>query len=228
VYLAVEGGFAVASILGSVSTFARGRCGGFNGRALRAEDRLPLRLSSVVARPEQASRFVIPVDHVVRIVLGPQDDYFTAEGLSDFASSPYSICAGSDRMAMRLKGKPISLPRGHDLTSDAISLGSIQIAGDGQPIVLLADRQTTGGYPKVATVISADIAKLGRLAIGQEVRFNVVDFRTAVEARQELLGTLQRLELSISPVSQGSEAARTTALMTENLISGVVSAEAAA
>ncbi len=141
--------------------------------------------------------------------------------IADFFGCEYTVAAGSDRMGMRLDGAPITHARGYDITSDAIAPGSIQVPGNGKPIVLLADRQTTGGYPKLATVISADLPALGRLPIGAKVAFEPVSIEVAVEARRALLQRMQALREKLVPLTL-SEALVTARLQDANLISGIV------
>ena len=116
---------------------------------------------------------------VVRVVLGPQADRFTDEGIRTLLGSAYEMTRESDRMGARLHGPRIAHARGHDIVSDGIALGSIQVPGDGQPIVLLVDRQSTGGYTKVATVCSFDIGRLGQVKPGREVVFTAVSVAEA-------------------------------------------------
>ena len=166
-YVAVEGGFDVAPVLGSVSTDLRAGFGGWQGRALVAGDHLPLRRMTASAREDsRIAGLDLPPPCVVRAIVGPQGDYFSDSEIAAFFASTYTVGAGSNRMGMRLEGRPIAHARGHNITSDAIAPGSIQVPGNGQPIILLADRQTTGGYPKIATVISADLPAVGRLTMG--------------------------------------------------------------
>jgi allophanate hydrolase subunit 2 len=120
----------------------------------------------------------------IRVVLGPQADRFTAEGIAAFLAGPYEMLPQSDRMGARLKGPRIAHARGHDIISDGIALGSIQVPGDGQPIVLLVDRQSTGGYTKIATVGSFDIGRIGQVKPGQRVRFRAVDVAEAHRLRR--------------------------------------------
>jgi allophanate hydrolase subunit 2 len=119
----------------------------------------------------------------IRVVLGPQDDRFTREGIATLLTGPYELLPQSDRMGARFKGPSIAHARGHDIISDGIALGSIQVPGDGQPIALLVDRQSTGGYTKVATVCSFDVGRLGQVKPGQRLRFRAV---TLAEAHQAL------------------------------------------
>ena len=111
---------------------------------------------------------------VVRVVLGPQADRFTADGVASLLQSVYQLSPQSDRMGARLQGDRIEHKQGHDIISDGTALGSIQVPGDGQPIILLVDRQSTGGYTKIATVCSFDIGRIGQLRPGQGLRFVAV------------------------------------------------------
>jgi biotin-dependent carboxylase-like uncharacterized protein len=180
-YLLVEGGIATPPALGSRATYLRGQLGGHEGRALRRDDLIPLGPAGA-GRPRQLRRELVPgypdtVD--AHVVLGPQDDRFTAAGLAAFLAGPYEVLPQADRMGARLRGPRIEHGQGHDIVSDGIPLGGIQVVGDGQPIVLLVDRQSTGGYPKIATVCSFDIGRIGQLRPGQWVRFRPVSVAEA-------------------------------------------------
>jgi KipI family sensor histidine kinase inhibitor len=197
-YVAFSGGLDVPLVLGSRSTYVRGRLGGLEGRALRAGDGLrlgeaPLPPARAVAEPPSIGG---EAETVVRVVLGPQADRFTDEGIRTLLGSAYEMTPQSDRMGARLRGPRIVHARGHDIISDGIAPGSIQVPGDGQPIVLLADRQSTGGYTKVATVCSFDIGRLGQVKPGQRVRFQALALEEAhrtLRARQATLaGALAR------------------------------------
>jgi allophanate hydrolase subunit 2 len=115
----------------------------------------------------------------IRVVLGPQADRFTDDGIAAFLGGEYEVLPQSDRMGARLKGPRIAHARGHDIISDGIALGSIQVPGDGQPIALLVDRQSTGGYTKIATICSFDIGRLGQVKPGQRLRFRAIDLAEA-------------------------------------------------
>ena len=115
----------------------------------------------------------------IRVVLGPQADRFTDEGIRTLLGSDYEMLPQSDRMGARLRWPRIAHVKGHDIISDGIALGSIQVPGDGQPIALLVDRQSTGGYTKVATVCSFDIGRLGQVKPGHRLRFRAVDLAEA-------------------------------------------------
>jgi biotin-dependent carboxylase-like uncharacterized protein len=224
-YLAAEGGFDIAPVLGSSSACLRGGFGGLLGRALAVGDRLPLR------RPRASTGGEVEFDGLdlalparIRAVPGPQNDHFTAQGIATFFASDYTIGPASSRMGLCLAGPRIAHARGHDIVSDALAPGSVQVPGDGQPIVLLADRATTGGYPKIATVISADLPALGRLPVGARIGFEAVTLESAVAARRRLLDEIKALTSKIVPQRQPSVMA--ARLHDCNLISGVADAAA--
>jgi biotin carboxyl carrier protein len=193
-YLAVAGGIDVPVVLGSRSTFTRSALGGFDGRALGAGDRVPIGARAALA----AARRRLPPDlmpvyghaHDLRVLLGPQDDAFTAEGVATLCSAIYLVTAQSDRIGCRLSGPRIAHRRGADIVSDGTAFGSVQVTGDGAPIVLMADRGTTGGYTKIATVVGADLSKLAQATPGDRIRFVAVDLAQAHElarAQQRVL-----------------------------------------
>jgi antagonist of KipI len=199
-YLAVAGGLDVPEVLGSRSTYTRSRLGGLDGRALRTGDVLSVARDRPVVlggalRLADRERPVYGHAHRLRVVLGPQDDRFTAEGIGTFFGSSYEVSPQSDRMGCRLTGPAIQHARGADIVSDGTAFGAVQVAGDGVPIVLLADRGTAGGYTKIATVIGPDIPRLAQAAPGDTVTFGAVTLEEAYEAvRQE-----DRVLASISP-----------------------------
>jgi allophanate hydrolase subunit 2 len=121
----------------------------------------------------------------IRVVLGPQADRFTAEGIAALLGEEYEMLPQSDRMGARLRGPRIAHRRGHDIISDGIALGSIQVPGDGQPIALLVDRQSTGGYTKIATICSFDIGRLGQIKPGQRLRFAALALAEAHRVRRQ-------------------------------------------
>jgi biotin-dependent carboxylase-like uncharacterized protein len=190
-YLAMAGGLALPPALGSRSTYLRGRLGGVEGRALQKGDALPLGLPARALeelegrRVPEARRPAYGSEVECRVILGPQDDRFTVEGVAAFLAGPYDVTPQADRMGYRLSGPRITHARGHDIISDGIPLGGVQVPGEGQPIVLLVDRQTTGGYTKIATVISVDIARLGQSRPGHRVRFRRVTLDEAHTAVRE-------------------------------------------
>jgi antagonist of KipI len=180
-YIGFAGGLDVPLVLGSRSTYLRGRIGGLQGRALRKGDELEIFPSGSVTARRVARRDIPDYtgEPTVRAVLGPQADRFTQEGLRALFGGHYEVLPQSDRMGSRLRGPRIEHARGHDIISDGIALGSIQVPGDGQPIVLLVDRQSTGGYTKAATICSSDIWRVGQARPGQWLRFQSIDVEEA-------------------------------------------------
>jgi biotin-dependent carboxylase-like uncharacterized protein len=195
-YVAVAGGIDTPPVLGSRATYVRGRLGGVEGRALRRGDRVPLG-PPTAARPRR-----VPSEHApayggepeVAVVLGPQDDRFTARGIAALFEAPYEMSPQNDRMGARLRGPFIEHTRGHDIISDGVALGGIQVVGDGQPIVLLADRQSTGGYTKIGTVCSFDIGRIAQTRPGGRIRFRRV---TVAEAHAMLRQSRRALDEAI-------------------------------
>ncbi len=223
-YIAVEGGFDIAPVLGSVATDIRCGLGGWQGRALAVGDRLPLRLARAGERNEVCFQGLLARPRRrIRVILGPQDDCFPDSETAAFLDSEYTVGPSVDRMGMRLKGRAIKHSHGFDIASDGIAPGSIQVPGNGLPIVLLADRQTTGGYPKIATVISADLPALARLTVGSKLGFEAVSVDAAEAARRAHLAELAAMNDKIIPL----QLARTNLaprLQECNLVSGFVDA----
>lgn len=223
-YLAVEGGIAVPLVLGSASTYVRARLGGFRGRPLRREDVVPLAIAHASERPELRTPAPLTVtgERPIRVVLGPQQEYFTEDAVTALLSAEFCVSQDADRMGVRLDGPRLHHRNGWDIVSDAIATGSIQVPGSGQPIVLLADHQTTGGYPKIATVISADLPIVGRHKPGDRLRFASVEAEAAEELSREEERRFAELLAAIEPVTE-RDGLDHASLYDENLISGVVS-----
>lgn len=222
-YLAVAGGFAIPAFMGSLSTYMRSGLGGFEGRALKAGDRLPL---NVVAAEGDERELADEIDYgsgPVRVVLGPQDDRFTAKGIETFLSATYTVTKEADRMGIRLDGDSIEHTRGADIASEGVVTGSIQVPGNGKPIILMADRQTTGGYTKIATVISADLPRVGRMKPGDTLSFAAVEVAEAEAIRRAQEQQVRRLIDGIR-TALPDVYLDLNALYTQNLISGAVDA----
>ncbi len=219
-YLAIAGGMGLPPALGSLSLHARMAIGGIEGRTLRVGDRIPLQLSEPVGPDMAFSRPLPPIeDGPIRVVLGPQDDYFTPAGLATFLSEPYRITPQADRMGFRLTGPKIEHgPRGFNIVSDGIPTGAIQVPGSGEPIILLADRQTTGGYPKIATVVTADLPRLVQQRPGSELRFAAITRIAAQALLRAQLQELDRLRASLRPA--GFVDLDSARLLSLNLIDG--------
>lgn len=222
-YVAVAGRLDLPPMLGSLATHTRSAIGGLEGRALRAGDALPvvdLRAPPAAAQTLSA-HWLSRSDAAIRVVLGPQDDCFTPEAIRAFLSERWTISPQSDRMAYRLSGAALSHAEGHDIVSDGVALGAIQVPGDGLPLVLMADRQPTGGYPKIATVIGADLGRLAQLRPGDSLSFAAVSVDEAVaarRARREAMAQGVRLE----PIARSEFSSEF--LLSENLIDGVADA----
>lgn len=198
-YLAVSGGLDVPVVMGSKSTFMKAGIGGFEGRALKAGDMLMTRLpdSSGGMSGRRIPRSLVPSYDAglpIRVILGPQDDRFTEAGLGVFLGESFTVSAQSDRMGYRLQGPKVEHVSGPDIISDGIPFGGVQVSGDGQPIVLMADRGTSGGYTKPATVISADLGKVAQRMPGDEIRFRKVTLAEAHEALREQESGVERVK----------------------------------
>lgn len=177
-YLAAAGGFDVAEILGSRSTHTRSGIGGMQGRTLKSGDRIRVHGGRVTDHLLKVDSF--DTDEVIRVIPGQQYDRFK-ENLTVFYESGYELTKDCDRMGFRLDGPVVGAREGHDVLSEPTQLGSIQIPKDGKPIILLNDRQTAGGYARIATVALADIPKLVQKRQGDTIRFKEIDVLEAVE-----------------------------------------------
>ncbi len=224
-YLAIEGGFDVPLCLGSRSTYTRAGFGGLSGRPLQGGDILHGYADDVAARDEVSlgEERNLGLDRPIRVVLGPQNDYFTERAIQEFLHGTYTITPASDRMGFRLAGPLLEHKNDYNIVSDGIVTGSIQVPGSQLPIVLMADAQTTGGYPKIATVISADLPLLGVRGSGRTVRFQFVSREDAEKIRRAEHQQLREVIHDIRPVS-GSKGINLEALYNQNLIDGIVDA----
>ena len=196
-YLAVAGGFDLPLVMGSMSTNLKCALGGFRGRKLQAGDVIGLRASfdaTLLGQRQAESENDYPAAITVRVLLGPQDDHFTDKGIATFLKSRYTVSGQSDRMGVRLEGAKIENKNGVDIISDGVATGSVQIPAAGTPIIMMADRQTTGGYAKIATVISADLKKIAQARPGTTVRFAAVTEKEALALKKEEADKLAALE----------------------------------
>jgi biotin-dependent carboxylase-like uncharacterized protein len=184
-YVGIAGGIDVPPVFGSRATHIPSAMGGFNGRALRSGDRLPLRSWSPSSPRELEGDPHVPLPDGsvrVRVLQGPQHDRF-AEGAFDvLQSTPYVVDATSDRMGFRLRGSRLQHRGDGEMLSDATTVGGLQVPPSGEPILLMADRQTIGGYPNIATVVTADIGLAGQLAPGDSVTFVAASLGEAMAA----------------------------------------------
>ena len=184
--IAVAGGLDIPEVMGSRSTYMKAKIGGFQGRKLEKGDKIGFRAPKTDLR-NLNSRYIAPEFvprplYTVRVVLGPQDDMFTDQGVNTFLTETYTVTPEFDRMGCRLDGAAIQHKDTGDIISDGIAFGAIQVPSAGTPIIMLADRQTTGGYTKIANVITADFRILGQLKAGDKVRFEKVSIQQAQDA----------------------------------------------
>ncbi|MBM7702445.1 biotin-dependent carboxyltransferase family protein [Metabacillus iocasae] len=195
-YLSVSGGLLVKEVMGSKSTYLRAELGGLHGKALQSGDVIscgditdkatPFLQELKQSRLQQAiwtlSPHLLPTYEdapIIRVVKGLEYELFTEESQKQFFDEPFHITPQSDRMGYRLKGAELTLAKQEEMLSSAVTFGTIQVPADGNPIVLLADHQTTGGYPRIAQVISADYGKIGQTAPGKKVSFQKVSLTEA-------------------------------------------------
>lgn len=191
-YIAFSGGIDVPAINGSVSTHTKAKIGGLEGRPLQAGDQFGIKAFTrdevnVCDFYDGHNLFNIALynrggrecHEPLRVVLGNQAKYFTEKGIKTFGSKIYTLTVQCDRMGFRLDGPVIEHIDGADIISDGAVFGSIQVPSDGNPIVLMADRQTTGGYTKIGTVITADLPRLSQLPVGDGIHFDIVSVEEA-------------------------------------------------
>lgn len=181
-YLAVRGGIAVPLMLGSASTHILSGLGGLEGRPLRKRDILPIGASDGEFIPRAISAGSLERLHprkVLRATIAPQTDEFSPESVRRFYEGPYTVTEESNRMGLRLQGPELDTPHSGQMLSEGVSLGAIQVPAGGQPIILFVEQQTTGGYPKIANIISADLPSIGQLRPRDEVRFEFIGPDTA-------------------------------------------------
>jgi antagonist of KipI len=203
-YLCVRGGIDVKLFLGSASTHLLSGLGGFEGRALRKGDILRIRAAGGSFRTfRKASAAARAMAHlaprkILRVTPGPQSDWFSPESQKAFYAGTYRVAEESNRMGLRLEGAAIAATSNGEMISEGVSLGAVQIPASGLPIILFVEQQTTGGYPKIANVISADLASLGQLKPRDEIRFERVELETArtLLAEQEKWLTSKELILT--------------------------------
>ncbi|MBO8162831.1 MAG: biotin-dependent carboxyltransferase family protein [Brevibacillus sp.] len=205
-YLAVRGGIDVPPVMGSRSTYVKAGIGGYNGRPLRSGDVLEVGIRGLSERPrddflpfanrrlppEMIPRYGTPVH--VRVILGPQHDMFTMDSLEAFLREPYLVTPQSDRMGYRLKGARLTHTGPAEIISDSVACGSIQVPAGGNPILLLADRQPTGGYPKIATVISVDLSLVAQAKPGDHICFHAVSLEESHRLLRQREQTIQMVK----------------------------------
>lgn len=202
-YIAFAGGLDIAPVMGSRSTYMKAKIGGVEGRKLQKDDVIKFRKPNPDLRGLNirhiSPEFVPRLEYKIRVVLGPQDDMFTEHGIETFLSESYVVTPEFDRMGCRLDGEIIEHKgESGDIISDGIAFGAIQVPTAGKPIIMLSDRQTTGGYTKIANVISADFRILAQLKAGDRVRFAQVSVAAAQDALLTQRAALKTLRTAVS------------------------------
>lgn len=215
-------GLALPAVMGSASTYVRAGLGGVDGRALAAGTRLALNDADAWGSDRVLTQPPAADERPIRLVPGPQADHFSAAALEALVGGDYRVTAEADRMGIRLEGTKLEHVGAAEIVSDATVPGSIQVPGAGQPIVLLADAQTAGGYPKIATVITADLGRLAALRPGQSLRFAAVSAAEGAQIARAAEAETRALIAAIRPLP--ADGIDLVALYTGNLVDGVVHA----
>jgi antagonist of KipI len=203
-YVAVKGGIDLPSVLGSRSTYVRGGFGGIDGRQLKAGDEIEVCSAPFLSAGHQLPEELIPVysnNLKVHVILGPQAGMFTDKGTETFFSNPYKVTSEADRMGYRLEGSAIEHKDKADFVSDALLPGAIQVPRSQNPIVMMKDAQTTGGYPKIAVVASADLDLLGQAKPNDEIRFSKITTRQAHNRIRQYRRLLKGLSAKLQKAS---------------------------
>lgn len=219
-YLAVAGGYDIPAVMGSKSTYLRAGIGGLEGRALLAGDVLSLQnsqsaqscrlikqlASELLGREFAATDWYAPKTYIldsspsttVRVTYGSQYEYFSPESKEQFFNQPFRVTPQSDRMGYRLAGPELTLREPLEMISEAVVLGTVQVPPDGNPIILLADRQTAGGYPKIAQVAAVDVAVIAQSRPGAQIRFQAISLQEAEQLHLEREEYLRQLRQAIA------------------------------
>ena len=199
-YLCVYGGFDVPEVLSSKSTYLRAGIGGWEGRALKANDLIPFKRTyqgSLRKFGWLAGRNIYPDLSIrnIQVVKGPEFEQFCEQSIHEFLNRPFGISKEADRMGYRLSGPTLQRKKDNELLSAAVTFGTVQVPGQGLPIVLMADHQTTGGYPRIAQVITTDLTLLAQAQPGQEITFELITLAKAqalLLAREQQINQLQQ------------------------------------
>lgn len=202
-YIGFSGGIDVPVVMGSKSTFLKAKIGGFEGRVLKVNDILSI--GNMRTSPTEIEGIEAPTDFYdyggelieLRTLLGPQDDAFTEDGIKTLFSGEYTVTNNSDRMGYTLEGPEIEHKEGADIISDGISMGAIQIPNKGTPIIMMADRQTTGGYTKIGNVITADLPKVAQAKPGDKIIFKESSLEEAHDSIRDLENKFMELKKEI-------------------------------
>lgn len=195
-YLTVFGGFDLPEVLGSHATYLKAGFGGYEGRSLKNEDHLLFKKTykhkgDTFNWSADLKFYPDLDDHEIRVMKGPEFDLFTSQSIAGLFNDNYLISKAADRMGYRLKGEPLQTSKPKEMLSSAVAFGTVQVTPDGAAILLMADHQTTGGYPRILQVITADLTKLAQMQSGDQIRFKLVSLD---EARGALLQREKQLK----------------------------------
>ena len=191
-YMSLEGGFDIEPFYKSVSVLARAEIGPHEGKKIKINDKINIKRNREVEKNFVAN-FLNKKNDTIRVLKGPQYDYFAKESLTDFFSKNYTISKLTDRMGMRLEGITMKNVVSTNIRSEGITKGAIQVPADGQPIVLLTDYPTIGGYPKIANIISADYNLLIQKTPGEKVFFKLIELHEAEQSYKEHLNNISKI-----------------------------------
>jgi antagonist of KipI len=204
-YLAVNGGFDIPKWLGSYSTNLKAVAGGYKGRAFQKDDEIGIgTIAAFASLLEKKEFYILPwkadtgrsfiIDEEIKVLPGREWNRLTEESKEKILRQSFTIASQSDRMGYRLKSEPLSMLNNEEIISSAVSFGTVQLLPDGQLIVLMADHQTAGGYPRVAHVITAHLSRLAQMQPGEKINFNMTDLKTAEELLIKQQQHLQQLQ----------------------------------
>jgi len=199
-YMALEGGFDIKSFCKSVSILARAQIGPNEGKKIKINDKINIKRNTK-NKKNFATKVLNNNENTIRVLKGPQFDYFSKESQKDFFSKDYKITNLTDRMGMRLEGIIIKNTVSTNIRSEGIIKGAIQVPADGQPIVLLTDYPTIGGYPKIANVISADYHLLAQKIPGEKILFQNVELQEAEQLYKEHLNSISEIIKNIKEIN---------------------------
>jgi len=199
-YMALEGGFKIKSFCNSISILSRAQIGSHNGKKIKLNDKINIKINS---KNEKNYSTKVPKrnKNAIRVLKGPQYDYFSKESQKDFFSKEYKISNLTDRMGMRLEGKVMKNIVNTNIRSEGITKGAIQVPADGQPIILLTDYPTIGGYPKIANVISADYNLLIQKTPGEKIYFKLIELHEAEQLYKEHLKNISEIIKNIKHIN---------------------------
>lgn len=202
-YLTVQGGFDIPQVLGSHSTYLRAGFGGFEGRALKKGDQIAFN-QEIPVLPERLNWSLSPGMYtslnpeVIRVIKGPEFELFQEKSIADLLIEAYRISNSADRMGYQLEGPLLHLKTNKEMLSSAVAFGTVQVTAQGSPVILMADHQTTGGYPRVLQVLSVDLGKLAQLRPGQAIQFEILTLKQAQKLLAARIEEINQLKQSLT------------------------------